>query len=189
MRPSSTASGTSGQQPGSGSGPNSTPVEYPTAGVTARRPPRPGAFASRQITMRSISSSVTVSAVRSYSFVVLGDAWPAICWACSSVPPFDRYAVIPVAPERVAAQSTPAGPRGRRPALDHRQHHAPRQRPTAQAARPVDALKQRRPSRPRSRRRPDTHRRRLRPGDGPARRDACPPSRVAAATPEVPCRK
>ena len=44
--------------------------------------------------MRSISSSVTVSAVRSYSFVVLGDAWPAICWACSSVPPFDRYAVI-----------------------------------------------------------------------------------------------
>ena len=56
-----------------------------------------GAFASRQITMRSISSSMTVSAVRSYSFVVLGDAWPAICWACSSVPPFDRYAVIPVA--------------------------------------------------------------------------------------------
>ena len=44
--------------------------------------------------MRSISSSVTVSAVRSYSFFVLGDAWPAICWACSSVPPFDRYAVI-----------------------------------------------------------------------------------------------
>ena len=35
-----------------------------------------------------------MSAVRSYSFVVLGDAWPAICWACSSVPPFDRYAVI-----------------------------------------------------------------------------------------------
>ena len=59
--------------------------------------PGRGAFASRQITMRSISSSVTVSAVRSYSFVVLGDAWPAICWACSSVPPFDRYAVMPVA--------------------------------------------------------------------------------------------
>ena len=47
--------------------------------------------------MRSISSSVTVSAVRSYSFVVLGDAWPAICCPCSSVPPFDRYAVRPVA--------------------------------------------------------------------------------------------
>ena len=50
-----------------------------------------------QITMRSISSTVTVSAVRSYSFVVLGDACPAICWACSRVPPFDRYAVTPVA--------------------------------------------------------------------------------------------
>ena len=36
--------------------------------------PGPGVFASRQITMSSISSSVTVSAVRSYSFVVLGDA-------------------------------------------------------------------------------------------------------------------
>ena len=47
--------------------------------------------------MRSISSTVTVSAVRSYSFVVFGDPCPAICWACSRVPPFDRYAVIPVA--------------------------------------------------------------------------------------------
>ena len=47
--------------------------------------------------MRSISSSEILSAVRSYSFVVFGDTWPAIRWACSSVPPFDRYAVIPVA--------------------------------------------------------------------------------------------
>ena len=47
--------------------------------------------------MRSISSTVTVSAVRSYSFVVVGDACPAICCACFSVPPFERYAVIPVA--------------------------------------------------------------------------------------------
>ena len=47
--------------------------------------------------MRSISSSVILSAVRSYSFVVFGDEWPAIRCACSSVPPFDRYAVMPVA--------------------------------------------------------------------------------------------
>ena len=46
--------------------------------------------------MRSISSSETTSAVRSYSFVVFGDAWPAIRCACSSVPPFDKYAVMPV---------------------------------------------------------------------------------------------
>ena len=58
--------------------------------VTDGHATQAGRVASRQITMRSISSSVTVSAVRSYSFVVLGDAWPAICWACSS-------AVMPVA--------------------------------------------------------------------------------------------
>ena len=46
-------------------------------------------------------------------------------------------------PERVAARRR-RQTRRRRTALDHRQHHAPRQRPTAQAARPVDALKQRR---------------------------------------------
>ena len=47
---------------------------------------------------RGFSSRVIVSAPsRSQSFVVFGDACPAICWACSSVPPFARYAVIPVA--------------------------------------------------------------------------------------------
>ena len=97
-------------------------------------------FASRQITMRSISSSVTVSAVRSYSFVVLGDAWPAICCACSSVPPFDRYAVMPVAGTCGARRRRQT--RRRRTALDHRQHHATRQRPAAQPARPIHALEQ-----------------------------------------------
>ena len=87
----------------------STPHVEPSSASDDNRP-----GASRQITMRSISSSVTVSAVRSYSFVVLGDAWPAICCAYSSVPPFDRYAVTR---QRPAAQA---------------------------AARPLDALKQRR---------------------------------------------
>ena len=39
------------------------------------------------------------------------EAWPAICWACSRVPPFDRYAVIPVARnvwQHVEAGSSPA---------------------------------------------------------------------------------
>ena len=31
----------------------------------------------------------------------MGDACPAICCACSSVPPFDRYAVIPPAHDTV----------------------------------------------------------------------------------------
>ena len=47
--------------------------------------------------MRSISSTLIVPAVRTWSFVVFGDACPTICCACSSVPPFDRYAVIHVA--------------------------------------------------------------------------------------------
>src|SRR5262249_31088540 len=50
-----------------------------------------------QMTIRSISSSVIVSRVRSYSFVVFGEPSAAICCACSRVPPLDRYAVIPVA--------------------------------------------------------------------------------------------
>jgi hypothetical protein len=29
--------------------------------------------------------------------VVFGEAWAAICCACSSVPPFVRYVVMPVA--------------------------------------------------------------------------------------------
>jgi hypothetical protein len=29
--------------------------------------------------------------------VVRGEAWAAICWAFSSVPPFSNYAVMPVA--------------------------------------------------------------------------------------------
>ena len=46
--------------------------------------------------MRSISSSVIVSAVRSYSFVVFGDEWSAIRCACSSVRPvrLERAAVL-----------------------------------------------------------------------------------------------
>jgi len=41
-----------------------------------------------QIAIRSISSSVIWSVVRSYSFVVRGDSCAAICCACSRVPPF-----------------------------------------------------------------------------------------------------
>ena len=37
--------------------------------------------------MRSISSSVILSAVRSYSFVVFGDAWPAIRFIAVNVRP------------------------------------------------------------------------------------------------------
>ena len=44
----------------------------------------------RYTAIRSISSSVISSLVRSYSLVVLGLSWQAIRWACSSVPPLDR---------------------------------------------------------------------------------------------------
>jgi hypothetical protein len=40
--------------------------------------------------MRSTSLNVISSFVRSYSLVVRGDSWPAICWACSSRPSFSR---------------------------------------------------------------------------------------------------
>ena len=81
--------------------------------------------------------------VRSYSFVVFGDACPAIRCACSSVPPFDRYAVMPVA--RNVWQHVDAGsPAAAARRLDHGQHGPARERPRAQLARPVDALKQRR---------------------------------------------
>ena len=59
--------------------------------------------------MRSISSSVTVSAVRSYSFVVLGDAWPAICCACTyaeTVARFARY--FDRSPERLGPEQVRA---------------------------------------------------------------------------------
>ena len=49
------------------------------------------------MTIRSISSNVTSSPARSYSFVVRGDSWAAMRWAFSIVPPLSRYAVIPVA--------------------------------------------------------------------------------------------
>ena len=38
------------------------------------------------------------------SFVVFGDACPAICCACSNVPPFDKVGRDPRRPERVAAR-------------------------------------------------------------------------------------
>ena len=94
--------------------------------------------------MRSISSSETASAVRSYSFVVFGDACPATRCACSSVPPFDRYAVIPVA-RNVWQARRRRQPRRHRPPLDHRQHHPPPRRSTAQPPRTVHALEERRP--------------------------------------------
>ena len=61
------------------------------------RVPGPGAFSPDyacrtwafvfQMRIRSISSNVISSLVRSYSFVVLGDAWAAMRWACSKAPP------------------------------------------------------------------------------------------------------
>ena len=48
----------------------------------------PGGIVHAQITMPSISSTVTVSAVRSQSLVVFGDACAAFCCACSRVSPF-----------------------------------------------------------------------------------------------------
>ena len=95
-----------------------------------------------QITMRSVSSTVTVSAVRSQSFVVLGDACPAVCCACSRVLPFDGYAVIPVA--RKVWQQVDGGSAAPA-ALDHRHHGTPleraaRQSPTGR----VHALEERR---------------------------------------------
>ena len=64
---------------------------------------------------RGFSSRVIVSAPSpiDQSFVVFGDACPAICWACSSVPPFARYAVIPVARnvwQQVEAEAPPPTP-------------------------------------------------------------------------------
>src|ERR1700730_6011053 len=50
-----------------------------------------------QIAILSTSSSVISSPVRSYSFVVRGDSCAAMSCAFSIVPPFSRYAVIPVA--------------------------------------------------------------------------------------------
>ena len=64
-----------------------------------------------------VSSSETASAVRSYSFVVFGDACPAIRCACSSVPPFDRYAV-PRATEHHHAQERPVPQPHERPRVD-----------------------------------------------------------------------
>ena len=100
-----------------------------------------------------------VSPVRSYSFVVFGDARPA----------------------RRRRQ-----PRRRRTPLDHRQHDAARQRPTAQPARPVDALKQRGLRFLEAGGGDVRLERLLGPVGAPARRAACRPSRAAAATPESP---
>src|SRR5580692_4149415 len=43
----------------------------------------------RHSRIRSTSLNVISSFVRSYSLVVRGDSWPAICWACSSHPSFN----------------------------------------------------------------------------------------------------
>ena len=134
--------------------------------------------------MRSISSTVIVSAVRSQSFVVFGEAYPAIRCTCSSVPPFDRYAVIPVA-RHVWQQVDARQPRGRRPALDHGQHGAAPQRPPRQPPGPVDALKQRR-RRVLDAAGVDVRRDSLLGPVGPARRGAYRLSRATAATRAAP---
>lgn len=85
------------------------------AGIASGRGAGAGKRDARaKIPMRAILSSVITSAVRSYSFVVFGDACPAIRCVCSSVRPFDRYAVTPVARnvwQHVDAGSPAAGAR------------------------------------------------------------------------------
>ena len=62
--------------------------------------------------IRSTSLKSIASLVRSYNFVVLGELWAAIRWACSTVPPFSKNCVMPVA--RNLWQDAPR--RARRPA-------------------------------------------------------------------------
>ena len=79
--------------------PRGVPVASAAATLDTAAGDRPASRGLRSITMRSISSSVIASAVRSYSFVVFGDAWAAIRCACSSVPPVRQgCTVTPVAP-------------------------------------------------------------------------------------------
>ena len=136
--------------------------------------------------MRSISSSETASAVRSSSFVVFGDECPAIRCACSSVPPFDRYAVMPVA--RNVWQHVDAGsPAADARRLNHGQHGPAPERPPAQTAGPVDALKQRRLHvLDAAGRRRDTPRPPPRPGGGPARPWRLPPFSCSRSHPRSP---
>jgi hypothetical protein len=46
---------------------------------------------------QALSSRLMASLVRSYSLVVRGDSWFAICCTRSIVPPFCKYVVMPVA--------------------------------------------------------------------------------------------
>ena len=80
---------------------------------------------------------------RSYGFVVFGDALRTIHYACSSVPAFDRYAVMPVA-GNVCRHVVAGKSRRLRPAPDHREPSATPERAPGQPARPVDVLNQRR---------------------------------------------
>lgn len=73
-----------------------------------------------------------MSAVRSYNFVVRGDAWPAIPVARARAShPFYRYAVMPVARNVWAATSTPTDPAADARRLIHRQHHGDAFRPVS----------------------------------------------------------
>ena len=67
--------------------------------------------------MRSISSSVILSAVRSYSFVVFGDAWPAIRFIAVNVRPAYQTPPGTNTPIRPSIVETAAvrGLRGRSP--------------------------------------------------------------------------
>ena len=68
-------------------------IESPAAAAPATC----GPSATTQITMRSISLTVTVSAVDLRRLRRCVPREICYSYACSSVPPFDRYAVIPIA--------------------------------------------------------------------------------------------
>ena len=104
------------------------------------RPPV-GSAARPQITMRSISSTVIVSAVPVVELCRLRRRVPGDLLRALERPPVRQIRRDPRRPERVAAGRR-RQPRGRRTALDHGQHGAAPQRPPRQPVGPVDALKQ-----------------------------------------------
>ena len=78
--------------------------------------------------MRSISSTVIVSAVRSESFVVFRRRVSGDLLRVLERPPFDRYAVIP-SPGRWWQHVDGGTPAAAAPPLDHGQDETPRQYP------------------------------------------------------------
>ncbi len=90
---------------------------------------RPGSF-GKPVEASSIATGRRPPVGRRAS-LSFGNACPAVCCACSRVPPLDKYAVIPRRPERVTTRRLRKA-RRRGSSLDHGQHLPPRQRPPGQ---------------------------------------------------------